>query len=1080
MKNRYIKLLNVNHLFLLKKLRIIQILIFFFLFSNTLLFSENFIVEKIKNEKDQELGYVYCSYSDSRGFLWFGTRNGLYRYDGKNLLSFKNNPFDSTSLSDNIIVSISEDKYGYIWSITSLSILNKLNPKTGKFIRYKLDKNDLLMYKIKRNLPISYYDVSIFNDSLSNLWLITNCILKQFDYEQNKFIKFDPKNSKIDSLLDHYIFLDYEISSDGYLYLITAMTTSYYEKEKPYYLLSINLRNNQYSITNICTSEFIRFNGKDSSDLYLISFGRKNKQFIYNTLSKEIKELKLNIDKQWELKGFKLLPYYYNNQLFIKVFHPKANINKALKSYSGIYYLKDSNFTYNKNNQITHYYFDKVIFLSQLGKSVNLFINDDLLWERTNEGVIKINTKTNKIFSSRNVSKDNKSLSNKYVRSIWVDNFNSIYIGTDNGLNLYDTMQQNWKRIYSTNHSFRKFKNIINVIYQDYDGKILLGTYKGILYYDIPTKTLKDYKVINHKANDDRQESIWSILRDKNRNLWIGTASALFKYNKENQLVDYYDTKNSSLSNNKIWSLYQDKRDNIWIGTDYGLNRYLPDKNDFEVYLPRENDKNSICGVMIWSITEDNSNNLWFGVYGGGISKYDYKHNNFNSLTSAQGLPNETIVSIIFDNDNNLWLGTSNGLIKYNQQKKTFSEYISNEEFQGNFYSFHSASKTLKGELIFGSSQGISLFNPQNLNFNTKIPKIVVSKLFIKDSLASILIEDNDTINLKWDFGYLTFHISSLDFTNPKLNQYAYKIEGVNDKWILLGNQNILTFSDLEPGNYIIKLESSNNNDVWNEEGIKVYLNIFPPFWKTNWFKITVYSTIILVIIFAFYYFNKQRKKQEATKRKIISLKLLAVQSQLNPHFIFNCLNSILNLILHRDNDKAIEYLNKFARLLRKVLENSREIMIPLDEAIKQMRIYLDLELLRFKNQFNYSISLDSNIDCNEILIPILLLQTYIENSIKHGRIYDISNGYVNISFRKENDKLYCHIIDNGIGRNRSEKINQLINEKYKSLGTELTEEIISLMNAKVIIIDLFDTENTPIGTKVEIIINLKGNHYEH
>jgi hypothetical protein len=218
---------------------------------------------------------------------------------------------------------------------------------------------------------------------------------------------------------------------------------------------------------------------------------------------------------------------------------------------------------------------------------------------------------------------------------------------------------------------------------------------------------------------------------------------------------------------------------------------------------------------------------------------------------------------------------------------------------------------------------------------------------------SSIDLTDKTQIELPYHDNYFTIEFVSLDFSHPEKNRYAYKLEGVNDRWIHSNNENFARYTNIDPGEYIFKVRGTNSDGVWNMEGDELTITIKPPFWMTWWFKTIIILIVTLSLVFTVYIIIKREKQKTAINKKISELKLQAIQAQMNPHFIFNTINSIQYFINKEDNESAYFYLTKFSRLLRRTLENSEKLRIPLEEEIESLKLYLELQLLRYGNKFS-------------------------------------------------------------------------------------------------------------------------------
>jgi LytS/YehU family sensor histidine kinase len=329
----------------------------------------------------------------------------------------------------------------------------------------------------------------------------------------------------------------------------------------------------------------------------------------------------------------------------------------------------------------------------------------------------------------------------------------------------------------------------------------------------------------------------------------------------------------------------------------------------------------------------------------------------------------------------------------------------------------------------------------------------------------------------------LTFSFVGIYHRNPEAVRYKWKLEGLNEEWSPALAQHEVTYSNLSPGEYIFKVLSCNEYNVWNNDPITFEFRILPPIWKTWWFM--GFSVILCFFIVWFVFHSRYKKLKEESKREkeklemeksIIELEQEAARLQMNPHFIFNSLNSIQGFIATNDAFQAKKYLAKFARLMRLILENAREEYIPLQNEADMLENYLELEKLSKNNKFEFSINLSKDINTETLEIPPMMIQPFVENAIIHGIKRKEGQGRIEINFNTKSSLLICEVIDNGIGRQKSFETKDK-NSKHKPTGMLVTKKrleqlkILTGFEAGYEIIDLMDDNSNPAGTKVVISI---------
>jgi hypothetical protein len=327
----------------------------------------------------------------------------------------------------------------------------------------------------------------------------------------------------------------------------------------------------------------------------------------------------------------------------------------------------------------------------------------------------------------------------------------------------------------------------------------------------------------------------------------------------------------------------------------------------------------------------------------------------------------------------------------------------------------------------------------------------------------------------------LSFEFAALNYTVPQKNQYAYKLEGADKDWTYSGSRRQATYSNLSGGDYIFYVKAANNDGVWNEAGKSIFIHIAPPLWKTWWFRSSAIATIIFSV-YLFYrrrvaFIRKEEEKKTVFNKQLAQIEMKALKAQMNPHFIFNCMNSINSYILENDRKNASDYLSKFSTLIRLILENSDKQKINLADELAMLETYLQLEQDRLGNKFDYHIEVDASIKTIAFEIPPLILQPFVENAIWHGLVHKTERGIINISIRKESHGLTCIIEDNGIGRSKAALLKEQQVIQHHSMGMKVTEDRLRILNQlnlerpSVNIIDLFTETNEPCGTRAEVVI---------
>ncbi len=609
--------------------------------------------------------------------------------------------------------------------------------------------------------------------------------------------------------------------------------------------------------------------------------------------------------------------------------------------------------------------------------------------------------------------------------------------------------------------------------------------------YDPKTNKITRYLKGIPYENSLKSEFIYDVCEDNNGNLWIATGWGLSKLNlKENKFTNYVhsDVNKNSLCHNLVYSIYFDKAGYLWACTYDGLNKIDIENEKFTVFRNDPDDINSLSDNSIFTIYEDDKGIYWIGTFNGGLNQYNPKTGEMRAYTEKDGLANNMVYAILEDGHNHLWLSTNNGLSRFDKKSHSFVNFDVNDGLQSHEFNFGAAFKTKKGELFFGGMNGFNSFIPEEVIHNDYIPPIVISSFKILNEIQKREILDGDTINLDHDQNFFSFEFSALDFRNPFKNKYAYKLENYDKYWNYTNaDKRFAEYTKVVPGTYRLIIKGTNNDGLWNEKGISLTIIIRPAWWNTWIFRICFglfALSIIWIIIFRKFrqvkLKNRMEKKMLSIEKHFFELEQKALQLQMNPHFIFNSLNSIQSFILNNNVDKAVMYLSKFSQLMRMILANSREQEISIQDELKSLTYYLELEKLRFDNKFDYIVSVDKEIDAEFVAIPPMIVQPYVENAILHGINHRKDKGKIAIIFALCGSNIVCTIEDNGVGREKATEIESASGLTHKPRGMIIIKERIELINKQssekilVTIHDLKNSDGSAAGTKVEILLPIK------
>ena len=715
-------------------------------------------------------------------------------------------------------------------------------------------------------------------------------------------------------------------------------------------------------------------------------------------------------------------------------------------------------------------------------------------------------------------------LNSNKVYSIYLDNENNLWFGTDRG----GVCKYTNDAVINFTKESGLANDVVGAIMEDRKGNIWMGTNGGAVNFNgtqFQTLTTRD-GLTNNKILcmlEDTKEHLWfgtdhgglcnwdgknmslfihkrdgeghitnnivyTLEEDKEGNIWVGTDKGVSRIN-EGKITRYCYTDSIDPDKRIIfYDLYNDRKNNLWAGTNEGVMRF--DSNEFIDFDHHE----YLHGTRVNAIIDDPQGNLWFGTYGKGlivcVNPYEEKPDSFILYDKSTGLSSNEIMDMAFDDEGNLWVGTIKGLNKLDIQNNKVTYYGREKGFAGIECSLNGVIKDSKGNIWYGTVSGATKLNPAKEGMNEKEPSTYITDLslfFEKVNWGEQYDKINTTtglpINLALPYykNHATFSFIGISLTIPKKVRYQYMMEGLDGEWSPVTKETYATYSSIPPGEYTFKVKACNNDGIWNKNPTSYSFVITHPYWQTWTFRISVGLLLIGLVLFIVYRkINKikqeERKRFEFNKR-IIESELKTLRAQMNPHFIFNSLNSIQRFITENAQDDAGKYLTKFAKLMRMILDNSRREVIPIEDELKSLKLYIELEALRFGNKFAYSIQVDPEIDVGFIEIPPMIIQPYVENAIKHGLMNKEAKGNLKVEIKLNGQQIICVIEDDGIGREKANELRSQLKPDHKSHGLDITQERLEIINQdkhsdmSVQIFDLKDDKNNPLGTRVEFYL---------
>lgn len=850
----------------------------FFILVNTLIFflsvqifyAQNTVrVEHLLTEDGLSQNDVNTIFQDKKGFMWFGTHDGLNKYNGYEFEYYKPIPNDSESINSNLIFNVIGDEKDNLWIATTGNGLNYFDKLSNKFIHFVHNEKD------ENSLSDNHIN-AIFLDSKNRLWVSTLKGIDMLDLNDN---------SELYRFNHIQVSEDYPFKNGSHINATTFFEDSTGD-------LLVGEINGIGRIVKNKKGEFVYENANAFFEIRYVSvrcieediFG----QLIFGTtggvlVSRKLGKRRYNINIQ---AGVFNKIAVFENQVWLGGSDGVYNFETDKNTKELV--LKNR-FTYEPNNPKYSLSKSSVksIFIDRTG----------IVWLGSNGGGVSKIDPNKKQFKFYSKTIEPNSLNSKNIKSIFEDSNGTLWFGTEEGgLNAISKDEND-----GTYSSFKKIlldKNRLSPIEiveikRGNKKELFIGVanYAGLYTVDITSKNLIEN--LTYKLNSEIGKSIFAICQDDSSNIWIGTyndgiyrwlESGENEYKKD--ILFNIPTDSTSISNNIIRDILQDRNGNIWFATGNGLCKLSKEESikknpKFKIYKNVIGNGKSLSHNYILNIFESSNGELWFGTFGGGLNKYvpskEGEPECFEAYSKDDGLPNDVIKGILEDDDGNLWLSTNGGLSKFNLKSKQIKNYDINDGLQSNEFGESACFKRKNGELIFGGVNGFNVFLPKDIEDNLNIPETVITKLLIfnkevkvgEDYEGRTVLEKPIDITKSIDFKYtensFSFEFAALHYSAPTKNQYAYKLDGFNDDWIYTSsNKRFATYTNLEPGKYSFMVKSSNNDGSWNEKPVELEINIIPPFWRTN-FANFIYVLLSFggLLLFRKYTIIRSTKKHE-------------------------------------------------------------------------------------------------------------------------------------------------------------------------------------------------------------------------
>ena len=999
-------------------------------YSNAQLFSDyNFKFKTYTTANGLVHNTVKKCIADNNGFLWIITENGLSRFDGYQFKNFQHIIGDSTSLPSNYLVDIAVDDNNRIF-LAYMSGCCYYNPETQSFVTIKNKKSEVAAQSIAYNKKNKQLYIATGNGLLTydrdkNLISTTN-LTEKITGEISCLYLDDNDNAWL--VVGRLGYYKYTINSDSYTYTKDA-AISVYQNNNTYYLSTWG-------------NGFKRFNGNaEATEKDIVKQVSNETKYGDIFVGCAVNEKLTGSDILWVATSTTGVALYSKSQ------------HKFVKHFTNLLQNKDGI----KTNFNWH------IYTSPEGS----------LWICTWQGLVKVNA-MNQQFESAELPELNGNYYN-CISGIIDDPFEKdIAWMSVNGGGLAKFNKERNKLLRWYFHPFKDPNDVktydkgwlISII-KDSSNVLWSPSYGGFAKIKNGNPTFLN---LNHKGKLCYPTASY---QDSKGNIWLA-GRFVFQFNPYTEKNIVWDFPSSD-TRYDFYAIAESPEGDILIGCNNGLFKINTTTKQItqisfwksEVDKASWNNVKSLCCI---------GNELYIGTFAG-LAKMNLTTNEIDVIGKEQYLNRVSYTSLHLSKDSMLWVYASNGLYRYDPTKKLFAVFRASDGIY-NLSNDPSIFFTYNEKTYLGYRMAYTRFDTKNIETNPQRPIPYIVNSNVKN--FNDPINSNEYLKLTYSQNDITFDFTAIEYNFPEKVTFSFKLEGFDATWSSATRLRTKSYTNLPNGDYTFKVKAFNNEGIAGEMIATFHFNISPAFWQTWWFKafcvLLFVAIVIMIALKRIRLIRQEEYKKTAINKSFAELETKMLRSQMNPHFIFNSLNSVQKYIWENKEEDAAEYLASFAKLIRAILENSRKETISLKEEMDVMKLYVELEHRRSNGRFNYSIKVDENLDQQRVFLPPLIMQPFIENAIWHGLNKKDIVGNLLIELKQKNGELVCIIDDDGIGRQQKTAIGMA---EKKSLGVEITQQRIDRLmqttrqHASVVIEDKKEN-GLALGTRVVITLPIQ------
>ncbi|MGB5720278.1 MAG: two-component regulator propeller domain-containing protein, partial [Woeseiaceae bacterium] len=814
--------------------------------------------------------FVYSVVQDRQGFMWFGTQEGLNRYDGFDFKIFAHDPDDPLSISDESVRTVFEDSSGTLWIGTDAGGLSRYDPDKETFTNYLHDPADARSIADNRVR-------AIYEDSAGRLWIGTDGAgLDRFDRETQSFEHFPPDPSSQGGLIGAHVWSLLE-DSEGVLWVATTSGLSRLDETTQTF---VNYLNEPADSTSI-SDDFVRVLYEDSNNNLWVgtNSGGLNK---FDPSAETFERFVNDPEDADSISANRINALYEDSSgvLWIGTVKGLNAWNAATRGFERYYHRPEDRYSIAHDNVLT-------IFEDRGG----------LLWTGTYNGLSVWNQAMRAMLHYKHDVDDPNSLSADTVTSFAEDSGGTVWIGTfGGGLNSFDpsTTQFGHLRHDPTDAKSLSSDRVMALLV-DSNNELWVGTRgAGLNRHDAQSGSFIRYRNDANEPSSLSADGVTYILEDSTKGLWIATfGGGLNYFDRSRQEFRRYRNDPddaTTLSSDRVLVLFEDAKENLWIGTyGGGLNRFDPSTGTFTRILADPDRVDGLSGNEIYMIQEDARGDLWIGIKGSGLNRWaradrEAGKASFQRFTELDGLPSATVYSGIWDEAGFLWLSSSHGLSRLDTETLDFKNYDTSHGLQGDEFNLAAGFRASSGQLYFGGMNGFNAFQPEQLAVNTAAPPVAITRLLDLNEPIDLGESRSSGTPVELDYrqNVIGFEFAALDYAAPQKNRFMYKLEGLDSEWNDIGTKRQVTYANLPSGNFTFRVKAANNDGVWSEQDATLDIRMNPAPWQTWWAYLFYLLVVAALLVVAFRAHARGARQQAAAKHvaelRVIEARLIDAQ----------------------------------------------------------------------------------------------------------------------------------------------------------------------------------------------------------